>query len=558
MQRAIDYAEFAVQSEKVPRYVKLQAAAWLRIYDGEEDYAYIDFRIANVVDKLLKVIRHPDLNQPLFESIEDYAYFLLMAIFTTKNTADDSFYYQTVLLEIARKNYKTFNAAVIIIILMLIGPQFGRFFSVAPDYQLSNELRLAMRKIIKSSPVIENYFVVKRDMIECKMNYSEYKPLAYSNDRLDGKTAFAFLADEIGAMDDYPIEAMRSSQVSMNNKMGILLSTQYPNDSNGLITEVDAAKRLLDALGTDEEKGIIRRRIFALLYEPDKELINDWQNNDNVLYHANPVAVNSDTHFKNLLEAREVAVRYEEKRENFLCKHCNIQYKGVGSESYVDLLDVKECIRDVPAEFWRGRPVFVGVDLSMSSDNTAVAMVARDDDGRPVAKVWGFIPGDRIEEKSNKENLNYKRMIRQGYCFESGERIIDYVMIENFIKRLPEEYGVRIVNLGYDPWHATASMQRLSADGLQCTMVTQHSRVLCEPTKYLAEEIQEHRCILDRNLFLEVNFANAKTKTDNNMNKSVHKKSSHNKVDLVVALINAIYLMLQDEQNHPAMIFQEC
>lgn len=61
---------------------------------------------------------------------------------------------------------------------------------------------------------------------------------------MDGKLANAYLADEAGALDDYPVEAMRSSQITLFNKLGIIISTQYPNDNNVMIDEIDIAKRL--------------------------------------------------------------------------------------------------------------------------------------------------------------------------------------------------------------------------------------------------------------------------------------------------------------------------
>ena len=159
-------------------------------------------------------------------------------------------YYNTAVLEIARKNFKTFNAAIIFILLMLTEPQFSRFFSVAPDLKLSSELKLAIRKIIKSSPLLadDGVFRVLRSEIRCKLTDSEYTPLAYSQDRMDGKLANAFLADEAGAMDSYPIEAMRSSQITLKSKLGIIISTQYPNDGNAMIDEIDIAKKTLDGL----------------------------------------------------------------------------------------------------------------------------------------------------------------------------------------------------------------------------------------------------------------------------------------------------------------------
>ena len=45
---------------------------------------------------------------------------------------------------------------------------------------------------------------------------------------------------------------------------------------------------------------------------------------------------------------------------------------------------------------------------------------------------------------------------------------------------------------------------------------------------------------------LEINFQNARCTEDTNLNKYVNKKKSSGKVDMVVALLNATYLIEQD------------
>jgi phage terminase large subunit-like protein len=48
------------------------------------------------------------------------------------------------------------------------------------------------------------------------------------------------------------------------------------------------------------------------------------------------------------------------------------------------------------------------------------------------------------------------------------------------------------------------------------------------------------------NPLLEINFQNARCTFDTNLNRYVNKKKSNGKVDMVVSLINAIYLLQQD------------
>lgn len=541
--RAAEYAKWCIEpgNKKAPRYVKQQAAQWLDIVDGKNPDAIVDEVAYGRICKLLRLMVHPDLGCTMYNGLEDYAWLLITAIFCTK-CPDGRRYYETVLLEIARKNFKTFNSGVIFILLMLTEPRFSRFFSVAPDLKLSSELKLAIRKIIKSSPALadDSAFRVLRSEIRCNLTDSEYTPLAYSQDRMDGKLANAFLADEAGAMDSYPIEAMRSSQITLPSKLGIIISTQYPNDDNAMIDEIDISKKTLDGLLDD-------RRRFSLLYEPDDELlVNDqWKTNDLVIYQSNPVAVKNQTVFQALLGMRAMAVLYENKRENYLCKHNNIKYKGLGVEGYIEITKVRECKGEEDLAFWRGKSVYIGVDLSQTDDNTAVAMVTAVD-GNLYAKVWGFIPADRIDYKSKKEGVDYNRLIQQGACFACGNEVIGYDFVERFILSLPQKYGVEIVQLGYDRYNAIATVQKLEEHAIECVEIKQHSSVLHSPTKLLREKILSHRFRYDENLMLEINFQNARCTEDTNRNKYVNKKKSAGKVDMVVALINATYLVEQD------------
>lgn len=529
-------------NRQAPKYVKLQARQWLDIMEGKSADASPDEAAYRKISKLLKLMVHPDLNKPMYDSLEDYAWLLITAVFCTQSTAGGR-YYDTAVLEIARKNYKTFNSAVIFILLMLTEPKFSRFFSVAPDLALSSELKLAVRKIIKSSPALadEHVFKILQGEIRCLLTDSEYKALAYSRDRLDGRLANAFLADEAGAMDSYPIEAMRSSQITLESRLGIIISTQYPNDDNSMIDEIDLSKKALEGL-------IEGQRRFSLLYEPDDDLIQGdlWQTEDLVIYQANPVAVQNSRIFEAVQSMRSLAVLYENRRENFLCKHCNIKYKGLGVEGYVEITKVRECRRQDDPAWWTGRRVFVGLDLSQTDDNTSVAMVAWDGDVLH-AKVWGFIPLLTKELKSKREQVDYGRLIRQGCCFACGDEVIDYSFIEAFIQALPEKYGVDILQVGYDRYNAISTVQKLEAACLECVEIKQHSSVLHSPTKLLKERILSKRFCYDENALLEINFSNARCTEDTNRNKYVNKKRSAGKVDMVVALINAVYLAEQEQ-----------
>lgn len=553
--KAYQYCEWAIENDnkKAPHYVKLQCQSWKDIADGKDQEAYVSEETYEKIEKLLHLMIHPDLHKPLDESLEPYAAFFITAVFCTKMIdPDDKIevrFYENALLKIARKNFKTFNAGVIFILLMLTEPRFSRFFSVAPDLKLSKELQIAIKKVIKSSPLLSDelspVFKTLRSEIRCLLTESEYTPLAYSEDKMDGKLPTAFLADEAGAMDSYPVEAMRSGQITLVNSLGIVISTEYPNDNNVMIDEVDKGKKVLDGLRDD-------RRMFSLIYVPDDYLWqgDTWMHDDLCIYQSNPVACFNNRIFRKIVDKRTDAVEYENKRENYLCKHNNIKYKGLGVEGYIEITKVRKGKREKDDAWWKGRKVWLGLDFSMTEDNVSVDMKTYEGDTKDDAVLYtrtvGFIPAGRIAQKSKKEGVDYNALIRSGCCIACGDEVIDYTAVEDYILTLEDKLGVEIQQIGYDRWNALSSVQKFEKAGYTCVEIKQHSSVLHSPTKWLKECILSGRYKYDENQMLEINFQNARCTEDTNKNKYVNKKKSGDKVDQVVGNINSTYLIEQE------------
>lgn len=138
-------------------------------------------------------------------------------------------------------------------------------------------------------------FKILRDYIEFIPNENRYIPLNYSNSRMDGKLPNVFLADEVGALpNSYAIEAMRSGQLNILNKLGCIISTKYPTANNPFEDEVNYAKRILDGTQNDET-------VFSLLYEPENT--DNWSFDDTILKHANPVALEIPEIWDDLLKS---------------------------------------------------------------------------------------------------------------------------------------------------------------------------------------------------------------------------------------------------------------
>ena len=543
--KAYDFCKISVNQETTPKYVKLQMQEFIDIVEDKDKKYTINETKLKQVNNILKLLVMPKglkAGQTLYECTTGYQWLFYIAILcTVYRDNPKKRRYEIGVLEICRKNFKTFTIATIFILLFLTEPKFSKFFSVAPDGALSREVREAISEIIRSSPLIYEYkenkrFKILRDYILFKPTQVTYIPLSYSTSRLDGRLPNAFIVDEAGALPtSYAIESMKSGQLNILNKLGFIISTKYPTIDNPFEDEVNYSKKVLDGIEKDETR-------FSLLYEPDKT--KDWETDDMILKQSNPVALEIPEIWNDLVKKRAYAIAVESARENFVTKHCNIIYQGTGTETYIDVKDLQEC-KQAKID-WKGRIVYVGLDLSESNDNTSVTMVTVDDDNNILADSFAFIPEGRIEEKAVTEKVNYRELIRTGKVIACGDKVIDYAVVEDFILNLESKYGVQIQAIGYDRWNALSTAQKLERAGYNLVEIRQHSSVLHPPTKLLKEKILAKEFKYENNTLLEINFQNARCTYDTNKNMYVHKKKSTGKVDMVVSMLNAIYLLQQD------------
>lgn len=538
---AVNYAEKVAEERiRAPKYVKIQCREFIEIFRGESEIYCINTKLLKkiyVILKLLKMAKGPKAGQSIYKSLAGYQWLLITAVIGTVYREDKrKRRYQTALLEICRKNGKTFVVAVLFILLFYLEPSYSRFFSVAPDGALAREIKEAIEPLIQTNAAVfeKGEFKILRDYILHRPTKTKYTPLNYSTTRMDGKEPSVFIADEVGALPTpYAIEAMRSGQLLVKNKLGFIISTKYPTVHNPLEDEVQDAKMILDGLVEDPT-------VFALLYEPDNP--DDWATDDDVLKDGNPLAQEIEEVWDDLVKKREKAIRRESLRENFLTKHCNIVYQGQGTETYVEVEKVRAC--KIDHIDWEGMEVYIGVDLAMSNDNCAVAMSA-EMDGEIYSDVIAFIPEGRIDEKNEFEHIDYRRFIQEMKCIACGDMTVDYSVIEDFVFGIEEKYGVTVRAIGYDRYNALSSAQKWN-EKYETVEIRQHSDTLHPPTKLLYEYILNRQWHYTENILLEINFENAKCTFDTNMNRYVNKKKSSGKVDEVVAIINSIYLLQQN------------
>ena len=255
MNKAYEFCKANYRKKTTPKYVKLQMRDFMRICEGKNNKYTISAKKVKQVESILKLLIMPKglkAGKTLYECTCGYQWFFYIAILCTVYMDNENKRrYETGVLEICRKNFKTYTIATIFILLFLTEPQFSKFYSVAPDGALSREIREAISETIRSSPLVYEYknnkrFKILRDYILFKPTQIMYTPLNYSTSRLDGRLPSAFICDETGALpNSYAIQSMRSGQLNILNKLGFVISTKYPTIDNPFEDEVNYSKKVL-------------------------------------------------------------------------------------------------------------------------------------------------------------------------------------------------------------------------------------------------------------------------------------------------------------------------
>lgn len=313
--KAYEFCKKSIDLKTTPKYVRLQMKDFLRVCEGSDDKYIVCGEKVRQLENILKILIMPKglkSGKTLYECTTGYQWLFYTAILCVvyKNNPKKR-RYETGVLEICRKNFKTYTIATIFILLFLTEPKFSKFYSVAPDGALSKEIREAISETIRSSPLIYEFksskrFKILRDYILFKPKRSQYIPLSYSTSRMDGRLPNAFIADEVGALPtNYAIEAMRSGQLNILNKLGFIVSTKYPVFDNPLEDEIKYSKKVLDGIEKDETR-------FSLLYEPDQ--VKGWETDDLILKQSNPVCLEISEIWEDLLKKRAYAIAVENAR----------------------------------------------------------------------------------------------------------------------------------------------------------------------------------------------------------------------------------------------------
>jgi phage terminase large subunit-like protein len=110
-------------------------------------------------------------------------------------------------------------------------------------------------------------------------------------------------------------------------------------------------------------------------------------------------------------------------------------------------------------EAFADRPCYAGLDLSSTTDLTALVLLFVEDAGRFVVFPTFWIPGDNIARRVQRDHVPYDVWVRDGAVVATEGNITDYNVVERDILAQVSRLDLQV--LAYDPSNATQLATRL-------------------------------------------------------------------------------------------------
>ncbi len=191
---------------------------------------------------------------------------------------------------------------------------------------------------------------------------------------------------------------------------------------------------------------------------------------------------------------------------------------------------------------------FGGLDLSSTTDISAWCVGKKLDDGYKCDFRF-YIPEDRARIIADRDRVPYFDWIRDDWVTATPGKVVDYSFIEADILKDAKKFD--LVRLGYDPWNAEATRQRLEGEGLECIALRQGYGTLTAPCK------ETERCVIagtldhGNNPVMDWMISNVEVQTDVNGNirpvRPEHNSGSK-KIDGVMSLVFMIAVAMTSNE----------
>lgn len=193
-----------------------------------------------------------------------------------------------------------------------------------------------------------------------------------------------------------------------------------------------------------------------------------------------------------------------------------------------------------------GKQCYAGLDLSSTGDLTAISLLFPPQDEIEEWRVIfeGWIPDEKIKERGIRDGVPFDRWVKDRWIHATPGNAVDYDFVEARIVALSKQFD--IIALCPDPWNSQMLTQRLSKEGLNIVEIPQTMAFMSPAMKESERMLKTGHLTHDKNPVARWCFGNINIATDGNENIKPMKNKSKDRIDLIVAMINAMAMAVRN------------
>lgn len=410
----------------------------------------------------IRALKHPASTEPKGRfQLFDFQERMTRRIYGPRNP-DGSRIIRTVFLMLPRGNRKTSIAAAWAL-LHTIGPEArpaGQAIFAASDreqagigFKEAANIVREDKRLVGATRIYDAQFSAKK--IVYPRLKSELLSVSSDGAAQHGKTPSFVLVDEIHAWKGRDLwEALKSGMAKVPDTLMIIATTAGRGQENIGYELYDYARKV--ATGEINDPSFL-----PIIFEA--EAGDDWRDED-VWHKVNPGLKHGFPDLGGLRTMAREAEHRPAERFAFQQYHLNV-WQAASRDPLFDMA-VYDAGRDPNFDLadLEGLPCYLGVDMSVNGDLTAIVGAWRHDDGRITVHPWFFVPGDDLQARQERDGAPYVRWTDEQVVTAIDGPVIEPSAVEDHIRELCARFDVQEV--AFDPYLARLTMQRLHDEGI--------------------------------------------------------------------------------------------
>ncbi|MEV2286708.1 terminase TerL endonuclease subunit [Paenibacillus larvae] len=187
-----------------------------------------------------------------------------------------------------------------------------------------------------------------------------------------------------------------------------------------------------------------------------------------------------------------------------------------------------------------GKRCYPGLDLSSTTDITAACYLFPPQEGIPdwraIFDAW--IPEDNMKERVRVDKVPYDKWVNQKHLLTTPGDVVDYDFVEARLLAANKQYDIH--TLGTDQWNSRMLSQRLMRGGMDVVEIGQDMKNMSPAMKFIEQLLKRGLMTHEVNPVARWCWGNVIVAVDGNENIKPMKNKSRDRIDLIVAMINAM------------------